>query len=165
MAHWVWLGLLAWAWGAVTVNCLKEGWSLVKYSNYTQWNMALLSLMQVTTVRWVYVCNSPVIPRGYILHHSYPSSGSCILSFPSSAMFSEVWRRCHKCLCRGNGRTLNNLLFSALWIIMRLCIHCCFLQKRNLCDHIKVWRLIDGCRFPFRVHTLSSYGLLTNFTL
>lgn len=46
VAHWVWLGLLAWAWGAVTVNRLKERWSLMNTSNCTQGNVALLSLMQ-----------------------------------------------------------------------------------------------------------------------
>lgn len=46
VAHWIWLGLLTWAWGVVTVNRLKEGWSLMNSSNYTQRNVALLSLMQ-----------------------------------------------------------------------------------------------------------------------
>lgn len=58
-------------------------------------------------------------------HFTHASNSYILLSF-SSIMFLKSWRWWYECL--NYGWTFNSHVFSALWLIMSLCIGCCPLQ-------------------------------------
>lgn len=76
---------------------------------------------------------------------SLPSSGSHIISVPSSVLFSESYRGWNKGFVQG--QAINGPLFSALkWA--GLCIHCCSLERETLWVRLKA-TLVSECKHKY----------------